>query len=91
MQYHEMQELNEKALLSQQASTSLSIADTKSRNLMLQDLANALNDNKKEIIKENNRDYIASKNSAETSSTLERLVLSETTIDSIISSVLDIA
>ena len=85
-----MQELTEKALLAQQASTSLSIADAKSRHGMLEELANSLNDNKKEIIKENNRDYLASKNNIEPSATLERLVLSENSIDSIISSVLNI-
>ena len=57
---------------------------------MLEELANSLNDNKKEIIKENNRDYLASKNNIEPSATLERLVLSENSIDSIISSVLNI-
>ena len=52
-----MNELIKKAIESQEASKSLSISDIQNRNSALEELANSLNDNKNQILKENNRDY----------------------------------
>ena len=87
-----MHELTEKALLSQEASKSLAISDSQNRNVMLEELANFLYDHRKQILNENNRDYLASKEkNDQDAATLERLILSEKNIDDIISGVLNIS
>ena len=87
-----MHELTKKALLSQEASKSLAISDSQDRNVMLEELANSLNNHRKQILNENNRDYLASKNkNDQDAATLERLILSEKNIDDIISGVLNIS
>ena len=87
-----MHELTEKALLSQEASKSLAISDSQNRNVMLEELANFLYDHRKQILNENNRDYLASKKkNDQDAATLERLILSEKNIDDIISGVLNIS
>ena len=80
-----MNELIKKAIESQEASKSLSISDIQNRNSALEELANSLNDNKNQILKENNRDYSESKlKNNKNSSALERLRLSQKSIDDII-------
>ena len=87
-----MHELTKKALLSQEASKSLAISDSQDRNVMLEELANFLYDHRKQILNENNRDYLASKKkNDQDAATLERLILSEKNIDDIISGVLNIS
>ena len=73
-----MNELIKKAALSQEAFKSLSLTDSQYRNSMLEELANSLNDNKNQILNENNRDYSQSKlMNDKSSATLERLLLSK--------------
>ena len=86
-----MNELTKKAMLSQEAFKTLSLADSQYRNSMLEELANSLNDNKNQILNENNRDYSQSKlMNDKSSATLERLLLSKKNIDDIITGILNI-
>ena len=86
-----MNELIKKAVESQEASKSLSISDIQDRNSALEELANSLNDNKNQILKENNRDYSENKlKNNKNSSTLERLRLSQKSIDDIIDGISNI-
>ena len=86
-----MNELIKKAIESQEASKSLSISDIQNRNSALEELANSLNDNKNQILKENNRDYSESKlKKNKNSSALERLRLSQKSIDDIIDGISNI-
>ena len=86
-----MNELIKKAIESQEASKSLSISDIQNRNSALEELANSLNDNKNQILKENNRDYSESKlKNNKNSSALERLRLSQKSIDDIIDGISNI-
>ena len=86
-----MNELIKKAVESQEASKSLSISDIQDRNSALEELANSLYDNKNQILKENDRDYSENKlKNNKNSSTLERLRLSQKSIDDIIDGISNI-
>ena len=76
-----MNELTKKAVQSQEAFKSLSISDHQNRNSALEDLANSLNDNKNQILRENNLDYSEGKLRNNSSATLERLLLTKKSKD----------
>ncbi|MQG39704.1 MAG: glutamate-5-semialdehyde dehydrogenase [SAR202 cluster bacterium] len=85
-----MNELTKKAVQSQEAFKSLSISDHQNRNSALEDLANSLNDNKNQILRENNLDYSEGKLRNNSSATLERLLLTKKSIDAIIDGISNI-
>ena len=83
--------MKQMAINAKKASIQLSLATTEQKNKILTDIAHALKDNAQEIFRENKKDIDAAENAGMSKALIDRLTVSEKTVNSMAESALQVA